>query len=111
MHTSLCKLALGLLVGLDAVAALPAPAPARGNNQLAQILEGTGIQALTITQLNTLLRNLQARGVTLGCEAETGAGAGEENNQNNGEADAGEEQAGGEAGEDEGSKLGNYLIG
>ncbi|KAF2272412.1 uncharacterized protein EI97DRAFT_461930 [Westerdykella ornata] len=77
MYIPLSLLPLSLLLGLQSVAALPAANGVRGGKQqMAQILRGTGIRGMTVNQLNTLLRNLQAQGVTLGCGAQGGGGQG-----------------------------------
>lgn len=74
-----------------------------GNNQqaqLAQLLRGTGLRGINANQLNALLQNMNAMGITLGCENQAGGGG----NETEAGAGAG---AGGEAGgveEGEGSK-------
>jgi len=76
MHTSSFLLSLGLLAGLQCVAGAPTPAKGMGNNQLARVLSGTGLRGMTAAQLNTLISNLSAEGLQLGCGAGAGAGAG-----------------------------------
>ena len=94
MRSSFCTVALSLLTGLQFAMALPAQRGGNNNAQLTQILQGTGLQGIKTTQLNALIRNLQAAGVC------AGAGAG------TGNADAG--NAEGEAEEGEGSKYSYY---
>src|SRR4051812_2504746 len=90
MYISLATIAVSLLLGTQSVTALPRgneDGPGRGrangngngrgnggqqNQQLAQILQGTGIRQMSVNQLNKLIQNLGAAGVTLGCEAAAG---------------------------------------
>lgn len=124
-------IAFAFCIGLQAVLALPTADGERGrgrengigrgnglgnanrnneNAQLAQLLRGTGLRGVDINQLNVLLQNMQAMGITLGCEDLVGGGAG--GNGTEAGAGAGGEEAGGEEGgeEGEGSKWNMNMV-
>lgn len=108
MHTQAFFLSFGLMAALQGVSSVPMPAgPAQGgrNSQISRILRGTGLRGMNAAQLNTLISNLSAEGLTLGCDAGAGAGAGADAGEGAaGGKGAGEEAAAGE-GEGEGSKF------
>lgn len=104
MRSSFFAFAVSMLIGSQTVVALPAQRGGSNNIQLAQLLQGTGIQGMKTSQLNALIQNLQASGLCAGAGANAGAGAArKEAGAGAGAGAAAEAGAGAEAGAEEGA--------